>query len=71
MSEKFLIECKTKVKESSSHTIKKEWITKNKEECFSMGKPYSAICFDFGDGVNSYIIDEALFKILKDYLENN
>lgn len=61
----FLIECKTKTSPSESISIKKEWINKNKEESLFMGKPYSAIAFNFGpDEPNYYIIDEELFEIL-------
>lgn len=67
-TELFLIECKTKTKDSESFTIKKEWFDKNEEEAFAMGKLYNAIAIDFGDGVNKYIIDESLFKYLNNKL---
>lgn len=70
-SDLFLIECKTKTAESKSFTIKKEWLEKNKEEAFEMGKPYSALVIDFGDGENHYLINEKLFiKLLKSLEEN-
>ena len=65
----FLLECKTKTTASKSFTLKKEWFDKNREEAFEMGKPYSAIVVDFGDGENHYIINEKLFKILLEKLE--
>lgn len=65
----FLIECKTKVTDSKSITLKKSWFEKNKEEAFAMGKPYSAVVIGFGDGENHYIINENLFKILLKTLE--
>lgn len=69
-TEKFLIEAKTKTKESTSFSIKKEWLKKNKEEAFAMNKDYSALAFDFGDnGSIYYVIDEKLFMQLKNYLE--
>lgn len=43
-----IIECKTKTKETTSHSIKKEWIDTLRKECISMGKDYWAIIFDFG-----------------------
>lgn len=43
-----VIECKTKTKEATSHSIKKEWIHTLKKECISMGYMYWAIVFDFG-----------------------
>lgn len=70
----FLIECKTCVKEQQSFSIKKEWLDKNEQECFMVGKQYSALAFDFGDGEQHYIINERLFKKLVNYLkedENN
>lgn len=66
----FLIECKTCEKEKKSFSIKKEWLEKNKEEAFAMGKSYNALAFDFGDnGKRYYVIDEKLFKQLVNYLE--
>lgn len=67
----WLIECKTKIKDCSSFTIKEEWLLKNEEEAFAMGKNNSALCFDFGANTNKryYVISERLFEILKNYLE--
>lgn len=66
----FLIECKTCVEEKKSFSIKKEWLEKNDEEKFAMGKDYSALAFNFGPGTNNYyVIDEKLFKRLNDLLE--
>ena len=64
----FLLECKTKTTASKSFTLKKEWFDKNKEEAFEMGKPYSAVVIDFGDGENHYIIDQKLFQQLIRYI---
>lgn len=67
----FLLEAKTRTSHVDSISIKKEWITKNRKEALFMGKPYSAIVFNFGpDEENHYIIDEELFLELKEYLEN-
>ena len=53
-----------------SFSIKKDWLEKNKEEAFAMGKDYSAVAFNFGpNSENYYVIDEKLFKLLKDYVE--
>ena len=63
-TENILIECKTKTKPSDSITVKREWIEKNEEEAFEMGKQYSAVCFNFGDihyPENYYIISEKMF----------
>ena len=64
----FLLECKTKTSPSKSFTLKKEWFDKNKEEAFEMGKPYSAVVIDFGDGENHCIIDEKLFQRLIEHI---
>lgn len=64
-SDTWLIECKTKTSPSQSMSIKKEWIDKNEEEAFAMGKPHSALCFSFGDLHNDkqyYILNETEFK---------
>lgn len=66
----WLFEAKTKTSESQSFSIKKEWIEKNKEEMFAMGKEYSALVFDFGDGNNYYVLDEKTFLQMKEALEN-
>lgn len=72
VTDKFLIECKTKTSSSESISIKKEWLEKNKKEALFMGKPYSTVCFNFGPGeLNYYIIDEYLFKEFLDYINNN
>lgn len=67
--EKFAIECKTKMTASKSISIQKEWIEKQVKEALFMGKPYSAIAFNFGpDEKNYYIIDDELFEELVTYL---
>lgn len=67
----WLIECKTKTKDCSSFTIKEDWLLKNEEEAFAMGKNNSAVCFDFGPSANKryYIVSERLFQILQNYME--
>ena len=63
----WLLECKTKTKPSESIVIHKEWLEKNEEEAFAMGKNHSALCFNFGDlhfPKNYYIISETDFKKL-------
>jgi hypothetical protein len=57
-----LMECKTLTKPQKSHTIQKEWLTKNKEEAFSRGKQIAALTFDFGDGNNHVILEMSDFK---------
>ena len=65
-SDNWLYECKTMTQERKSFTIKREWLTKNKEEAFAMGKDFNALVFDFGDsGDRYYVVDERTFKLLK------
>ena len=64
-----LIECKTCTKAQKSFAIKKEWLEKNQEEAFAMGKQYSALAFDFGSGVNYYVVSEKMFKEWLDSLD--
>lgn len=71
IGDNILLECKTVMKEQKSFTLQKEWLIKNKEEAFQMGKRYSALAFNFGDNKeNYYIIDEKLFKHLIDYIDS-
>ena len=67
VTKQWLIECKTKVKDSKSFTIKEDWLLKNEEEAFAMGKNNSALCFDFGPSANKryYVISERLFELLR------
>ena len=64
VTSKVLLECKTRTKPQTSFTVKREWIEKNKEEAFAMGKDYSAVVIDFGDGEQHYIIGQKMFDIL-------
>ena len=69
--DKLLLECKTKMTSSSSISIQKEWLEKTSKEALFMGKPYSALAFNFGPNEpNYYIVDEALFETLLTALEN-
>ena len=70
VTKKFLIECKTRIGSQNSITVKKEWLDKNREEAFAMNKDYSAIAISFGDNKDYFIIDEKLFNLLKDFLED-
>jgi hypothetical protein len=51
-----LIECKTRTTARESITIKKDWITKLREEAIIRGKPYYFLFFGFGDGGQEYYI---------------
>lgn len=66
----WLIECKTSTTKKKSFSVKKEWLEKNKEEAFAMGKLYNALAFDFGSGSNYYIVDEKTFIQMKEALES-
>lgn len=71
-NELFLIECKTATTEKQAMTIKKEWLTKLKEEAFAMRRPFFSLAFNFGglgNQENYYVIDEKLFLRLINYLE--
>ena len=71
LTEQFLLEAKTKTTPSNSISIKKEWFEKNIQEAVFLGKPYTALVFNFGPGEdNHYIIDEYLFQELLEYLKN-
>lgn len=65
----WLFEAKTKTTESQSFSIKKEWLIKNREEMFAMGKSYNALVFNFGDDKNYYVIDERTFLQMKELLD--
>ena len=67
----WLIECKTKSNMAHSFTIKKEWLLKNREEMFAMGKSYNALVFDYGDGNNYYVLDEKTFLMMKELLDES
>lgn len=71
-TDKWLFECKTSTAPKKSFSIKKDWLEKNREESFAMGKDYNALVFDFGDeGKRYYVIDEKTFIAMKDSLERS
>ncbi len=66
-----LLECKTCTQEKKSFSIKREWLDKNSEEAFSVGKRYSVLAFNFGpDTDNYYILDEKTFRKFVEFLSN-
>ena len=70
-TDNILIECKTCCDDKKSFSIKKEWLEKNKEEAFAMGKDYSVLVFNFGpNSENYYVIDEKTFKEFKEAINN-
>lgn len=64
----WLCECKTKTSDSTSISIKKDWLDKLLQESLMMGKDNVALVFNFGPSSdkNYVIIDEATFKDLID-----
>lgn len=64
-TDEWLFEAKTCTTEKKSFSIKREWIDKNREEAFAMGKAYNALVIDFGDGEQFYLLDEKTFLSLK------
>lgn len=70
LTEQFLLECKTKMSHSNTISLKKEWFEKNRQEAAFIGKPYTALVFNFGpEEENHYVIDEWLFQELLEYLQ--
>lgn len=63
----YIIECKTKMKESEQFTIKKEWLYKLYKEGLAMGRPYAALVFDFGIVGDEYAVIP--LQDLRDYIE--
>lgn len=61
-----LIECKTKMKESKSFTIQREWLDKLRVQAMGMGKSTYALAMNFGDEDNFYILTE---RHMKEYLQ--
>lgn len=71
LGSRWLIEAKTCMKPKKSFSIKKMWLDKLREEQFACKKDYNALCFDFGDDGNRYyVIDENLFKMLVDCVDD-
>ena len=66
ITDDWLIECKTSTREKESFSIKRDWLDKNEEEAFQMGKHNHALCFDFGADDRYYVVDESTFiKLMK------
>ena len=70
-NELFALECKTHTEFREQFTIKHDWIEKNREEAFQMGKRHSALVLDFGDGENHYLVSERDFKVLLEKLRED
>lgn len=69
-TDNILLECKTCIRDKKSFAIKKEWLEKNKEEAFAMGRDYGVLAFNFGPGQkNYYILDEQAFLTVREKLD--
>lgn len=60
VSENFRIEAKTRMKESKSISLKKEWLDKIGNEAFETGK-MPALAISFGDGRDYFVLDDRTF----------
>lgn len=70
-TKKWIIECKTKMSDVDSISIKKEWLEKNKAESIIENKPFYTLTFNFGPHSKEdyYIIDKQTFILMKEALE--
>lgn len=68
---KFFIEAKTPTKEQTSFTIKKEWITKMREQAYEQGKEEAVLAFRFdpNTGEDLYVLNERQFLEYLKYKE--
>ena len=72
IADNWLFECKTTTKPKTSFSIKKDWIDKNFIERVEMGKPYSAIVYQYEEGgTNYFVLDETTFKKLYERFEDD
>ena len=71
-TDKFFIEAKTPTKEQTSFTIKKEWITKMREQAYEQGKEEAVLAFRFHPDLDLdfYILNERQFLEYLDWKEN-
>ena len=71
LTENWSFEAKTQIRSKKSFTLKKEWFDKQKQESLFMGKPYSAVVFNFGPNeTNYYVLDEITFLELLESFRN-
>lgn len=61
ISGKFFVEAKTKMQESKSISVKKEWMDKARAQAFSTGKEGYSVAISFGDGKDYYILEDTTF----------
>ncbi|SNS20872.1 hypothetical protein SAMN05446037_100630 [Anaerovirgula multivorans] len=67
VSEHFRVEAKTKVKDSKSITIKREWLDKIAVEAFETNKT-PALAFSFGDGTDYMVLRDRDFYTMVEKL---
>lgn len=62
-TDKFFIEAKTPTKEQTSFTIKKEWITKMREQAYEQGKEEYVLAFRFDPNTDNdlYVLSQRQF----------
>lgn len=70
---KFFIEAKTPTKERTSFTIKKDWITKMREQAYEQGKEEAVLAFRFDPDKNNdlYVLSERQFLEYLRYKEES
>lgn len=61
---KLFVEAKTKMEESKSITVKREWLEKAREQALSMRKEDYTVAISFGGNKDYYIIEDALMEDL-------
>lgn len=71
LTDTWCFECKVHMESKEKFTIHKEWIDKNREEAFQMGRKHAALVLDFGDGEQHYIISEKDFLEYINYLKGS
>ena len=70
-TDKFFIEAKTPTKEQTSFTIKKEWVTKMREQAYEQGKEESVLAFRFDPDTDNdlYVLSQRQFLEYLGYKE--
>lgn len=71
-TDKFFIEAKTPTKQQTSFSIKKDWLTKMREQAYEQGKECCALAFTFDPDTqrNYFIISEEEFLEYLAYKED-
>lgn len=71
-TDKFFIEAKTHTKSQTSFTIKKEWITKMREQAYEQGKEEAVLAFRFDPDIDNdlYVLSQRQFLEYLKYKEN-